>query len=173
MTNSTIKVYWDACVWISLINEEAGRVAICRAYIEKARAKKVEIWTSTLSLAEVYKMRCEDGVKSIPAAQDKPFEDFLLQDFVREVQLTHDIGVRARSICRNHGVQKPNDGIHLASALFHNVDELHTFDREDLLKLDGKLDRRDGTKLKICEPKMPPPDEDSNPTLDLFPPDKP
>jgi hypothetical protein len=46
---------------------------------------------------------------------------------------------------------KPPDAAHLATALISNVDEMHTFDTK-LLSLDGKLDKADGTKLKICKP---------------------
>jgi hypothetical protein len=46
---------------------------------------------------------------------------------------------------------KPADASHLAAALVSNVDEMHTFDVR-LLALDEKLDKLDGTKLKICKP---------------------
>ena len=48
---------------------------------------------------------------------------------------------------------KPPDASHLASAIIANVDEMHTFD-DDLLELDGKVQRIDGTDLKICKPSM-------------------
>jgi hypothetical protein len=34
----------------------------------------------------------------------------------------------------------------------NNVDELHTFDRPNLLDLTGTIERKDGAKLKICHP---------------------
>lgn len=52
---------------------------------------------------------------------------------------------------------KPNDAIHLASALWHSVDTFHTYDRADLLKLDGMINCKDGKPLKICRvPSRPP-----------------
>ncbi len=47
---------------------------------------------------------------------------------------------------------KPPDAVHLATAAVSpDVEEMHTFD-DRLLKLDGLIDKADGTKLKICKP---------------------
>ena len=63
------------------------------------------------------------------------------------------IGIAARRLMRYHAAcKKPSDGVHLATALALNVDEMHTFDGSDLLSLDGKVDRADGKPLKICIP---------------------
>ena len=72
-----------------------------------------------------------DGVqKSLLPPQDEIFEDYILQDFVTRVQVDYDVGVLARRLLRAYPViQKPQDGIHLATALLNNLDELHTFGR--------------------------------------------
>jgi hypothetical protein len=63
------------------------------------------------------------------------------------------VGTLARRLLRTYPViVKPQDGIHLATALLNNVDELHTFDRENLMGLTGSIDRPDGVKLKIGHP---------------------
>jgi len=81
------------------------------------------------------------------------FEDFILQNFVTRVQVDLDVGTLARRLLRAYPViAKPQDGIHLATALLNNVDELHSYDRENLLGLSGKIDRKDGIKLQICHP---------------------
>jgi hypothetical protein len=43
-----------------------------------------------------------------------------------------------------------------STALRWNVDELHTFDRDDLIALNGQIDRADGKKLIIGKPPNPP-----------------
>jgi hypothetical protein len=69
------------------------------------------------------------------------------------VQVDYDVGVLARKLLRKFpAIQKPQDGIHLATALMNNVDELHTFDRPNLLDLTDQIERKDGSKLKICHP---------------------
>jgi hypothetical protein len=48
--------------------------------------------------------------------------------------------------------KKPSDGVHLATALLLNVDEMHTYDKSDLIPLDRKVMRADGVPLRICQP---------------------
>jgi hypothetical protein len=59
---------------------------------------------------------------------------------------------------------KPPDATHVATAAVSDVEEMHTFD-DRLLALDGKVDKSDGTKLKICKPD---PGGDPAPLLDAM-----
>jgi predicted nucleic acid-binding protein len=153
------RYYWDACAWIALIQQEPDRFDSLKYVVEEAKATNVEIWTSTFTLAEVYKRVCDDEQKGLLATQDQNFEDLILQTFVQRVQVDYDVGVLARRLLRAHPtIQKPQDGIHLATALLNNVDELHTFDRENLLVLTERIPRKDGKPLRICgPPKRPKP----------------
>ncbi len=47
------RVYWDACVFLSYINGEQERLPVIDALLEESRSGKIEIITSTVSLAEV------------------------------------------------------------------------------------------------------------------------
>jgi predicted nucleic acid-binding protein len=165
------RYYWDACAWIALIQQEAGRVDSLTYVIEEARKGNVEIWTSNFTLAEVFKRPVDGAQKSLPQNKDQEFEDYILQDFVQRVQVDYDVGALARRLLRRFPViGKPQDGIHIATALLNNIDELHTYDRENLLGLSGKIDRMDGKSLKICHPPMrpaPPPQAAPDP-LPLF-----
>lgn len=154
------KVYWDACIWFALIKQEPGRFAKCDHILGQARRGEVEIWTSSLTLAEVFRKQC-GGTQagSLPADKDQEFEDFVAQDFVVEVQLDHHIGIAARRLLRAHSpLKKPPDAVHLASAVWHDLDEFHTFDAANLLCLNGLVTTRSGRQLKICEPPDPPRD---------------
>jgi predicted nucleic acid-binding protein len=156
------KYYWDACAWIALIQQEQGRIDSLKYVIGEAQNGKVEIWTSNFTLAEVFKRNCgsgsnEEDQRTLLPQQDRTFEDFILQNFVERVQVDYDVGVLARQLLRAYpGIKKPQDGIHLATALLNNIDELHTFDRANLLDLSLVIERRDGKKLKICHPPNPP-----------------
>ncbi len=151
------KYYWDACAWIALIQQEPARLDALSYVIEEAKKGNVEIWTSNFTLAEVYKRPCDGAKKGIAAVEDAAFEDFIVQDFVTRVQVDFDVGVLARRLLRMYPeIGKPQDGVHLATALLHNVDELHTYDRQDLIGLSGRIDRKDGQKLKICAPPQRP-----------------
>lgn len=151
------RYYWDACAWIALIQQEPNRSDSLKYVIDEAMAGRVEIWTSLFTLAEVYKRPCDGEQKSLLPQQDQSFEDYILQSFVERVQVDYDVGVLARRLLRKYPeIQKPQDGIHLATALLNNVDELHTYDRANLIGLSEKIDRRDGKKLKIGPPPKPP-----------------
>ena len=150
-------MYWDSCNWIGLINEDPGKIEPLRYIYQQGQNGEIEIFTSTFALAEVFRLKCEDSEKQLPEEKDQIFEETLDQDFVVYVQLTREIGRYARRLLRRtEGLRVPQDAIHLASAAWHNVDELQTFDGNHLLHLDGKVERRDGQKLKICTPQVPP-----------------
>lgn len=151
-------IYWDSCVWIRLINKEPG-CADCEYCIEQARGGAVQIWTSSLALAEVFKTKIGPG-KFIQLAEvnDQAFEDFIQQSFVTEVQVDHDVAVKAREMCRKYSL-RVNDAIHLASAVAYNIETIYTTDAKDLIALSGKVLTSSGKPILICLPPAPPPKE--------------
>ena len=151
------RFYWDACMWIALIKREHDRFEACRYLIEQAQRGEVEIWTSTFTYAEVYKRNCSNFLTGIEENDDQSFEDYIEQNFVNRIQVDSDVGRAARSLLRKYPtIGKPQDAIHVASALIENVHVLHTFDRADLLKLNGVLFCQDGLPLQILIPPNPP-----------------
>ena len=152
------KVYWDTCVWLGLINQEPDKLKRCEYVLSQARAKELEIWTSAFTLAEVYKITVEGKAQSLPDNKDIEFESYIEQDFLVVAQVDIDLGVMARRLLRRHPpLKKPPDAIHLATAVFHNLDEFHTFDDKNILPLNGLVNRADGVSLQICYPPEPPP----------------
>jgi predicted nucleic acid-binding protein len=139
-------------MWLGLINQEADKVERCRGVLKEARDGKIQIWTSALTLAEVFKAKCSDGNVSLQQEKDQDFENFVDQEFLTLVQVDHEIGTVARRLLRNNSkLKKPTDAIHLATAVVNNLDELHTYDEVNLIPLSG-LVRDDGKTLTICWP---------------------
>lgn len=135
--------------------------------ISQARAGKVEIWTSALTLAEVFKITQNGQPNQLDESKDHVFEEYLEQDFVTVVQVDVDIGTYARRLLRQHSrLKKPADAIHLASALTYSVDEFHTFDEVNLIPLSGQVSGLAGNSMVIS---VPP--EDPNPGLFDAPPE--
>ena len=152
------RVYWDSCTFLGLINAEADKHADCLAVWRQAEAGDTLIYTSFFTFAEVFKAKCEGQAKPLAEADDKKIELLLRQKWIRSVVVDERIGTAARRLMRHHDAcKKPTDGIHLATALALNVDEMHTYDGSDLLRLDGKVNKLNGQPLKICTPYVPPP----------------
>jgi predicted nucleic acid-binding protein len=148
-------VYWDACAWIGLINSEPKKIHPLRTIWEEAQKGKYEIWTSVYSYVEVFKVKSENGDELTPDLSDKAVEDLLTQPYVKRAQIDVNIAKLARDLRRslsNDGLRSRPDAIHLATAAFWNLDELHTWDQTHLLALNGKVTRRDGRNLIIRIP---------------------
>jgi len=155
------RVYWDSCTWISLIQNETAvpldgggvenRAALARAVLDDATKGAAEILTSALSLSEVSKPSSkQDGI----AGSSDDLASFFQNDFIVVVMLDRQVGELARALMqRGYAGLKPFDAVHLASALIANVDEMHSFD-DKLLRLNERIDKRDGKPLKICKPSM-------------------
>ena len=158
MAASPKRVYWDSCCWIALILDERivrpdgsveNRGALCRDVIANAKKSSVEIFTSALSLVEVSK--APDN-KSDPTF-DK-IRDFFENDYIVVVNLDRQVGELGRELMqRGYSKLRPPDASHVAAAAIAEVDEMHTFD-DKILALDRKIDKLDGTKLRICKPSM-------------------
>ncbi len=158
MASDTLKYYWDACIWITLISDRhSDRGKACEYVLEQARSGTCELWTSSFCLAEVFKRKCGAEAVGIAEEQDAYFEDLIEQEFVHKVSVDVDVGKVARRLLRRFPpIGKPQDAIHVATCLLNDLDQLHTFDRADLLSFDGQLERIDRHKLIICEPPTPP-----------------
>ena len=149
----TRKVYWDACAWLGLVNGESRKLRELEIVWKMAERGEIQIWTSTLSLAEVYKTKYEKESRSLLATHDVKIDNMFDQPFVEKVQVDTEIARSAKNLARaHHLLKKPTDAIHLASAIAWNIDELHTYDGSDLLGLNGLIKREDGELLIICMP---------------------
>lgn len=156
-----VRIYWDSCAWLALINEEAGRKPDVDAVYTQARNGNIELWTSNVSIVEANRLEAEMQLsKPVPAGGLAVIDAILFQPFVKLIPVDTDIAVRARNIIRETpGLKIKADAIHLASALRWSIPILHTYDRDDLTHLDGQFVCEDGTNLTICHPKDPFQDE--------------
>lgn len=155
--NRPKRIYWDSCAWIGFINSESDKIQPPRAIWEDAERGKYEIFTSAYSYLEVIKGVVPYGEAYPSEESDENFERMVSQNWVKRVQLDIPVARMARSLKRRFhkdGLGKRPDAIHLASAVFHNCEELHTFDAMDLLHLDKKVNTRSGIPLVIRKPDL-------------------
>lgn len=139
MKDDKPKLYIDTCPLIDLVKVQVGaagqlterqnEVLFTQQLIEAAKAGKVELYTSTLTIAECTHVK--DPRKEKAA---KPFFRALLESgrVFRLVQVTSSIADQARDLRWDEGIQLSGaDGIHLATA--------RAMRRHELLSHDGKL----------------------------------
>lgn len=151
-----IRIYWDSCAWIGLINAEPERLPGLRAVYGNARRSLVELWTSTLAIVEVSKLASEKSLKRpIPPDSLAVIDAVLFQPFVKPVNVDQLVAKRARKLAREIDRLKGPDAVHIASAMIWNIPLFHTYDRDDLLGLNGKLRCDDGSVLEIVEAQDP------------------
>lgn len=157
MAEPSKRVYWDSCAWIGFINNEPDKMQPLRVIWEEAQRGKYEIWTSTYSHIEVIKSHAAHGDPYPPAESDKIIDEMMEQPWVQRVQLDVAIARYVRELKRRYhaqGLKDRADAIHLATALLHNVDELHTWDKGHLLPFDNQIACLNGKLLPILVPTM-------------------
>ncbi len=129
MTTTKIRrLYWDSCNFISLIAEdEVERADTCQHILDDAENGKVQIVTSTLTIAEVVKPK---GSPSFTAEKERLIKTFFLHEYILLYDVTRTIAENARELSRQHGLN-PRDAIHLATALASDADVFQTWNTRD------------------------------------------
>lgn len=151
MNKAPPRYYWDSCLFISLISGDPERVPTLRELMLKAQGRKVEILTSTFTIAEVafatYERiaqkpdaRAEEAIRKLWA----PPSPITLVDFHQFVAEECRALMRA-GLERGWTGLKGKDAVHLATAKLVGVDEVHTYDPK--LPKYGDL-----IGIKVCEP---------------------
>ena len=163
------RIYWDACTFLGLLNQEPSKTSACQEVWDEAQNGSTWIYTSFLAFTEVFKVKCQNPGTALSVDDDKKIEQLLGQKWIRPVIVDERIAVLARRLMRHHSeCKKPADAIHLSSALVLGVSEMHTFDKSDLLRLDGKVLKSDNKPLKICTPYALPKGVVAPPVPDIF-----
>lgn len=157
MANSTKRIYWDACCWIALIQQEVVTVGtkkidrgkMCRGVVQAAEKEIYEIVTSTLSLAEVSR-----DPKTKATKDDDKIAKFFENDYILLANVDVRVGTLARQFMqRGLAGLKPADAVHLATASITECEFFHTFDG-DLLKLSTKVNTGKGQPIQITVPEV-------------------
>jgi predicted nucleic acid-binding protein len=135
MSGEITRDYWDACVFLSWINEEAGRVEVIDALFDECTSPNnpVEIVTSTLSIIEVSFGEMERTQKALdPGVQQNISDLWSPGSPVTLIEFYAAIANDARDLVQRAMVEGRSlhaaDAIHLATAKRLNVDRILTYD---------------------------------------------
>ncbi|HEY7088817.1 MAG TPA: type II toxin-antitoxin system VapC family toxin [Tepidisphaeraceae bacterium] len=155
MGNSGKKVprlYWDACVFLSFIEDHPGRAPVIESLLEDCEQGKFEIWTSHMSIVEVAFAKTEKDGKALDAEVEKEIDSLWHPSSpIKLVEVSELICTGARTLVRE-GIEKQHsvrsaDAVHLATAQLVDVDEFCTYDQRLLGA--NKL-----VTFKLCEPSV-------------------
>lgn len=140
--------YWDSCCFLGWLAEEADKVDSCKEVLDVAEAGHLTIVTSTLTLAEVVKLK---GARApLPPENEERIDEFFKRSFIVLRQVDRRVGELARRLYWQSGID-PKDAIHVATALIHGVAELDTTDRSLIKKSGVQID--DYGPLQIAWPR--------------------
>lgn len=121
--------------------------------IEKAaQAGDVRIYTSAATFVEcVWVKTITDPtgkLNKLSPEHEQILSEYFERSYIIPINCDRNIAEAARKLLWKHSRLKPKDAIHLASAIAQQVDFMHSYDNDDLVKLDGTL----GLPIKICVP---------------------
>lgn len=143
MNTNPKTVCWETNCFIARFNNESNRIEVCEAILDAAKRGEVTLYTSYLTMCEWAKIKGEYASE----AEDKIVE-FLKNPYINLVAIDLRISRITRDLVRDYKLDV-RDAIHLATAISLKVDVFHTYDNDDLLKLNGKIPE---VKVVICEP---------------------
>jgi len=147
----TPRYYWDADVFLSVINATPDRMPVLNAVLDDLGNGKIEIYTSMLSIVEVAAARSEKDAKALdPKINEKIDSLWRPPSPIKLVDIYPLLAYQARELMR-HAIPygwalQAADAIHLATAQRMNVDEYHTY--EDKLVKFSQI-----TGYRILEPR--------------------
>lgn len=149
MPSKVPRFYWDANVFLSYVDGAPGRLPHIEPLFREAEQEKIEIVTSTASIAEVAFGSVEMDERSLDEEIQKKIEELWVANSpVNLVEISVLIVEDARNIMRaaipDHAkVAKPMDAIHVATAIRMEADVFHSYD-EPL----RRIARRNGLKAE-------------------------
>ena len=125
--------YWDSCVFIHLLQGTKGQILDDLA--DMARERKIKLVTSTITETEVIKWP-----KAIEqdSSTDLEISKFFKNEWIIRRSVDPLVAAIARRLRSNHNLKLP-DAVHVATAIYYQVDALHSFDRNDLCKKSRKF----------------------------------
>jgi predicted nucleic acid-binding protein len=132
MPNSVRRVYWDSNVLLSFIENDPNRASDIQTLMEQAEQGKLEIVTSTISIAEV--AFAEEERAGLSASADESISALWRPPSpIKLVEFHAGIAEGAKHLLRTAlssriKMLKPMDAIHLATAIALSIEEIHTYD---------------------------------------------
>ena len=119
-------IYWDSDAFLAVINSDKSTSEMQGCNDVWAAAKKglIHIVTSTLTTVEVIHKK---GAPKLDPSKRPLVSNFFRQEFISQKPVTREIAELARDVVWDSNI-KPKDAIHVATAAYYKLSELHSFD---------------------------------------------
>ena len=140
--------YWDAATFLGWLNGEQEKVKVSKGVISEGESGSLKIVTSAFTIAEVIYLK---GHPKITVDKKEMVCRFFENDYIVTVAVDRFVAESARELLWQHKALKPKDAIHVATALYKNIQIFDTFD-EGLIRLNGKIGN---PPLQIGKPDLP------------------
>ena len=157
MPNRVKRYYWDANVFITLISNLGTPQAIadrenCTLIVQSAMDGETQIYTSTLTIAEVLDTQ-ENLTKPVPPNIRQIVRELFEEPYITLIAVDTARTSEARELRWEYPWLRTVDAIHVVSAVYAKIDEMHTYDGRGSKRGILSLNRRVGKPpLKIVVP---------------------
>lgn len=141
--------YWDSSVFLAWLLPEPERKPDCETVIRAAERGNVQIVTSALTMTEVIKLKGQPGLTQ---DHEKKIVQFFQHEYIVVREVDRFVAETARALIWKHPHLQPKDSIHVATAIRWKIGVLDTYDKDDMIPLDGQLG---SPVLRIGHPHMP------------------
>jgi len=140
-------IYWDTCVFLSVLQKNERRLPDLVKIISEAENNRLVIVTSALTIAETSFIDGRESTTDV-VKQAETIRQFFEMDYFDIRPVDRTIGASAADIVRKHKGVTPSDAIQIATAFAAKCQCLYTYDgdnitgrrrRGKLLPLDGKI----------------------------------
>ncbi|MBF0318615.1 MAG: PIN domain-containing protein [Nitrospirae bacterium] len=126
--------YWDSSCCLRWLNKEFGYEK-CKEVIAKAEAGEIKIVTSVLTMAEVIYLNTKP---KIDRRKSDEISCFFENEYIVLINVDRHIAESSRNLLWDYSALRPNDAIHIASAIESEIPIVDTFDKY-LISLNDKI----------------------------------
>ena len=127
------KPYLDSSVFLALVKKEEtqqegelARWQIAEHIFGDAEAGHFTIYTSTITITEVRRIRRQD--QPLDADELKQVQEFFQHQYIQTIDVTREIAEMAQELGASYGITAM-DAIHLATAIWWECDALLVWDK--------------------------------------------
>ena len=144
MGNDKIKIYWDSCCFLAVLNDEAEFGDVCCQIVNESKLGEIDLFFSPLTMAET--VRPKGSASPLSRENRDKVLGFFENDYITFINFSREIARSSLELCWDYELHA-RDSMHLAAALSASCNFLETTDAK-LLSMNGKI-----SDIEIRKPK--------------------